>query len=73
MFTRAWTIGAMDRAIKAAAADIAVLWGASSWLHVDFHHALVFIGATTGMSLPASVASAPVGDKGTTSALPGGQ
>lgn len=71
-YGRAWALGAVDRAAKTAAGDLVVLWGASSDLHISTWQILSVSAAAAAMSLLTSIASAPVGDKGTTSAVPGG-
>lgn len=73
MYTRAWALGTLDRATKTAAGDLVVLWSASSALHINALQILGVTAAAVVMSLLTSIASAPVGDRGTTSALPGGR
>lgn len=73
LLSKSWLLGAIDRATKTAAGDLVVLWSASSMLHINAFQVLGVAGASAAMSLLTSIASAPVGDKGTTSAVPGGR
>lgn len=75
MLTSAFWIGLADRAIKSFAQALLLLWGADQGLNilqVDFKGALgVALGAVV-LSVLTSFISAPVGENGTTSFLPGG-
>lgn len=75
MLTATFWTGALDRAVKSFAQALLLLWGADagfSILDVSWPAALgVAVGAAV-LSLLTSIVSAPVGDKGTASFLPGG-
>lgn len=75
MLTTAFWIGAVDRAVKSFAQALILLWGADAGFNVvdvDLRTALgVAVGAMV-LSLLTSLVSAPVGESGTTSFLPGG-
>lgn len=75
MLTASFWIGTVDRAVKSFAQALILLWGADQGLNileVDFMGALgVALGAVV-LSVLTSLVSAPVGDAGTTSFLPGG-
>lgn len=76
-FTKAWAIGTADRALKSFAATLIVLLGggttALNILNVDWQAALGSAAGATLLSLLFSAASAPLGETGTTSLLPGGR
>jgi hypothetical protein len=76
-FTKAWAIGTADRALKSFAASLLLLLGGGTvglnLLQVDWLQALGTAAGTTVISVLFSVASAPVGEPGTTSLLPGGR
>lgn len=74
-FTGAFWTGAIDRATKSFAQSLAVLWGADGFnlLHVSWPSSLGVAGGAAVLSLLTSLASGTVGDKGTTSMLPGGR
>lgn len=68
-----WT-GATDRAVKSFAQALLLLWGADAGfnlLQVDLPSALGLGGGAAVLSVLTSIVSAPAGDKGTTSFLPG--
>lgn len=75
MLTAAFWTGAIDRAVKSFAQALLLLLGADAGLNildVDFVAALgIAVGAFI-LSILTSLVSAPAGDKGTTSFLPGG-
>ena len=69
-----WT-GVLDRAVKSFAQALILLWGADAGfniLDVDLPTALGLGAGAAALSLLTSIVSAPAGDKGTTSMLPGG-
>lgn len=75
MLTASFWTGALDRALKSFAQTLVLLWGADaglSLLEVDIWSALALAATAAVLSLLTSIASTPVGDKGTTSFLPGG-
>lgn len=76
-YTKAWAIGTADRALKSFAATLIVLLGGSTAvlnvLHVDWKAALGSAAGATLLSVLFSAASAPLGEAGTTSLLPGGK
>lgn len=75
MLTTAFWVGLIDRAVKSFAQALLLLWvadGGFNILEVDVRTALgLGLGAAV-LSILTSFVSAPVGDKGTTSFLPGG-
>lgn len=76
LLTGAFWLGATDRAVKSAAQSLLLLWGSDAGLNllsISVGHALGFAGGAALVSLLTSVVSAPVGDRSTTSALPGGR
>ncbi len=76
-YTQAWLIGAADRALKSFATSLAILLGGGQTgldlLHIDWRAALLTAAGTAVASVLTSVISAPIGDPGTTSLLPGGR
>lgn len=69
-----WT-GVLDRAVKSFAQQLILLWGADQGLNiltVDWRSAIGLAGGAAVLSLLTSLASAPIGDKGSSSFLPGG-
>jgi hypothetical protein len=76
-FTKAWAIGAVDRALKSFAASLVLLLGGGTAglnvLHVDWQQALGTAAGAAVLAVLFSVASAPIGEPGTTSLLPGGR
>ena len=67
--------GAADRAVKSAAQTLLLLWGADagfSVLTIDVPAALGVAAGAAVLSVLTSVVSAPAGDAGTTSLIPGG-
>jgi hypothetical protein len=76
MLGQAFWIGLVDRAIKSFAQALIVLWGADqglSILNVNIGGALGVAGMAAVLSALTSLASAPLGESGTTSFLPGGR
>lgn len=74
MWTRSFWLGTLDRAAKSAAQQLLVLWGASGVLDLLQVDPLPALGVAAGaavLSVLTSVASARVGDRGSTSLLPG--
>lgn len=75
MLTAAFWTGAVDRAVKSFAQALLLLWGADAGfnvLQIDVGSALGVAAGAALLSLLTSIASSPMGDKGTSSALPGG-
>lgn len=75
MLTQAFWIGAIDRAVKSFAQSLLLLWGADAAFNiveVDIKGALGFAAGAVVLSLLTSLVSAPAGESGTTSFLPGG-
>jgi hypothetical protein len=73
-YTKAWAIGTADRALKSFAATLIVLLGGGTTaLNIDWQAALGSAAGATLLSLLFSAASAPLGESGTTSLLPGGR
>jgi hypothetical protein len=76
-FTKAWAIGAVDRALKSFASSLVLLLGGGTTglniLHVDWQEALGTAAGAAVLAVLFSVASAPIGEPGTTSLLPGGR
>lgn len=75
MLTQAFWIGAIDRAVKSFAQSLLLLWGADATFNiveVDIKGALGVAAGALVLSLLTSLGSAPVGESGTTSFLPGG-
>ena len=75
MLTTAFWIGMFDRAVKSFAQALLLLWGADAAfniIEVDVGKALGMAGGAAVLSILTSFVSAPVGDTGTTSFLPGG-
>jgi hypothetical protein len=75
VLTQAFWIGLVDRAVKTFAQSLIVLWGADqglSLLNVNVGAAFGVAGMAAVLSILTSFASAPVGESGTTSFLPGG-
>ncbi len=74
MLNAAFWTGAIDRAVKSFAQALLLLWGADAGfniLHVSMSGALGLGGGAAVLSLLTSIVSSPVGDKGSTSFLPG--
>lgn len=74
MLTATFWTGAVDRAVKSFAQALLLLWGADAGfnlLEVNLPTALGLGAGAAALSLLTSIASAPMGDKGTTSFLPG--
>lgn len=75
MLTQAFWVGAIDRAVKSFAQALLLLWGADAAFNiveVDVKGALGVAAGAVVLSLLTSLVSAPVGESGTTSFLPGG-
>ena len=75
MLTASFWIGTVDRAVKSFAQALLLLWGADAGfnvLHVTVPGALGVAAGAFVLSILTSLVSAPSGDKGTTSFLPGG-
>lgn len=74
MFTKAFWLGATDRAVKSAAQALALLWGGSEFnlLHIDPAGAFGISAGALVLSYLTSLVSAPAGDAGSTSFLKGG-
>lgn len=75
MLTASYWTGVTDRCVKSFAQALLLLWGADAGfnvLQVNWAIALGLAGGAAMLSLLTSIASAPVGDKGTTSFLSGG-
>lgn len=76
MLTAPFWSGAIDRAVKSFAQALIVLWGADegfSILDVSLGGTLGVAAGAAALSVLTSIVSAPVGDKGTASAIPGGR
>jgi hypothetical protein len=74
VLTAAFWTGAVDRALKSFAQALILLWGADAGfnvLQIEVGPALGVAGGAAVLSLLTSIVSAPVGDKGSTSFLPG--
>lgn len=75
MLTTAFWIGVMDRAVKSFAQALLLLWGADAAFNVvevDVRGAFGVAAGAAVLSFLTSLVSAPIGDQGTTSFLPGG-
>ncbi len=75
MLTQAFWVGVVDRAVKSFAQALLLLWGADAGFNiveVDLPGALGVAAGAAVLSLLTSLVSAPVGENGTTSFLPGG-
>lgn len=75
MLTRAFWLGLTDRAVKTFAIELGSLMAAGHVLNlftVPWVTDLGIAGGATVASVLLSLASAPIGTPGTTSALPGG-
>lgn len=74
MLTAAFWTGTIDRAVKSFAQALLLLWGASEGfnvLQIDVGPAFGVAAGAAVLSLLTSIVSAPAGDKGSTSFLPG--
>jgi hypothetical protein len=74
MLTAAFWTGAVDRSVKSFAQALLLLWGADAGfniLEISIGPALGVAGGAAALSLLTSIASGPIGDKGSTSFLPG--
>lgn len=68
--------GAFDRAIKSFAQALLLIWGADEGFNVINVNLVQALGVAAGalvLSLLTSIVSNPVGDRNTTSMLPGGR
>jgi len=75
MLDPSWWRGAADRALKATAQTLLLLWAGSDGLNVLTVQPMPALGLAAGaavLSLLTSIVSAPVGDPGTTCLIPGG-
>lgn len=76
MLTKAFWLGATDRCVKSFAQALLLLWGADSGFNILDVSVPAAFGLAAGaavLSLLTSIVSAPAGDTGTTSLLPGGR
>lgn len=73
MLTAAFWTGLTDRAVKSFAQALILLWGADGLniLQIDWPAALGLGGGAALLSVLTSIVSAPAGDKGSSSFLPG--
>lgn len=74
LLTSAFWTGAVDRGVKSFAQALLLLWGADAGfniLEISIGPALGVAAGAAVLSLLTSIVSAPVGDKGTSSFLPG--
>lgn len=75
VMSAAFWVGVLDRALKSFAQALLLLWGADQGLNildVDWKTALGLAGGAALLSFLTSLLSAPLGDKGSSSFLPGG-
>ena len=75
MLTAAFWLGAADRAVKSAAQTLLLLWTSDQLfdvLKVDVPAACGVAAGAAVLSVLTSIVSAPAGDPGTTSLIPGG-
>lgn len=76
MLTAAFWTGTADRAVKSFAQALLLLWGADAGfnlLSINVGSALGVAGGAAVLSLLTSLVSAPVGETGSSSFLPGGK
>lgn len=76
MLTGQFWVGLVDRAVKTFCQTLLVLWGGDQLLslaNVDVGGAFGIAGMAALLSILTSFVSAPVGEQGTTSFLPGGK
>lgn len=75
MFTKAFWLGTLDRAVKSAAQALVLMFGAGpavlNILSIDAVTSFGVAGGAVVLSVLTSLISAPFGDKGSTSLLPG--
>ncbi|MGD9989323.1 holin [Pseudonocardia sp.] len=74
MLTAAFWTGTADRAVKSFAQALLLLWGADAGfdvLSIDMPGALGVAAGAAVLSVLTSIVSAPAGDKGSSSLLPG--
>lgn len=75
MYTAAFWTGAFDRAIKSLAQTLILLWFTSDVVNMFEVNWVQSLGVGAGalvLSLLTSIVSAPVGDRGSTSVMRGG-
>jgi r1t holin len=75
MYTAAFWTGAFDRAIKSLAQTLILLWFTSDVVNLFEVNWVQSLGVGAGalvLSLLTSIVSAPVGDRGSTSVMRGG-
>jgi hypothetical protein len=75
VLTQAFWIGMFDRAVKSFAQALLLLWGADEAFNVfeiSWGSAFGLAAGAAVLSILTSFVSAPVGETGTTSFLPGG-
>lgn len=76
MFDAGFWRGAFDRAVKSFAQALLLLWGADQWFNILEVDLLPGLGVALGaavLSVLTSLASAPIGDRASTSLLRGGR
>jgi Putative lactococcus lactis phage r1t holin len=74
MLTASFWTGATDRAVKSFAQALLLLWGADegfNLIEIDLAPSFGVAAGAAILSLLTSIVSAPAGDKGSTSLLPG--
>lgn len=76
-YTKAWAIGMADRALKSFAGALLVLLGGGTTVldlfQINWQASLGSAAGAALLSILFSAASAPLGEAGTTSLLPGGR
>ncbi len=75
MLSKSFWLGLADRAVKSFAQALLLLWGADAGfnvLHVNVGSALGVAAGAAVLSILTSLVSAPLGDVGSTSIVPGG-
>jgi hypothetical protein len=75
MLTTAFWIGMFDRAVKSFCQALLLLWGGDqllNMLEINVGAAFGYAAMAAVLSILTSFVSAPVGESGTTSFLPGG-
>lgn len=74
MFTKAFWLGTADRSVKSAAQALILLWGGDTVFNLFTISPVASLGVAGGaaaLSLLTSLVSAPFGDGGSSSFLPG--
>ncbi len=74
MYSKAFWLGALDRSAKSFAQALLLLWGADAGFNLLSIAPLPALGIGAGaaaLSVLTSIVSAPVGDSGSPSLLPG--